>query len=459
MSENMNMTTGKPMRLLVRFALPLMFANVFQQLYSVVDTTIVARGVGLTALAALGTIDWLNWMIISVAQGYTQGFSVRISQSFGRGDIAGLKKLMGQSARLSAIIAFVGLVLCQLLLPLFLFVLRVPEELTGMASTYLRIITAGFPAVVFFNYCSSVLRAIGNSKTPLIAMIIASLTNIVLDILAVFWLGWGIAGAAAATVTAQCLSGLICAVKIKHTKELHFDRSDLKADKALSKDLIGLGTPIALKNIIVAVGGMVVQAVVNGFDMSFIAGYTATNKLFGILEIAAISYGYAITTYVGQNFGAKQSERIRKGIRSAILLSIITSLGIAAIMIIFGRQITMLFISSEDMQLVAAAGNIAYRYLCVLSFCLPLLYVLFVYLSAIQGLGEGVMAMNAGVMELIVRVIVSFLVALLGGTEAIYAAEVLAWVGSTSYLMYHYYRLSKHNFNHKEAYHGKRTDA
>lgn len=439
MTENQNMTNGKPLKLLFFFALPLMFGNIFQQLYTVVDTAIVGNGVGMEALAALGTVDWLNWMLLGIAQGFTQGFSVRISQKYGEGDKEGVKKAIGMSARLAVVIALVCVVLSQAFLPLFLRFLRVPEELRGMAELYTRILFGGLPAVVFYNFCSSVLRAVGDSKTPLKAMIVASFTNIALDLFAVFVLRWGIAGAAIATVFSQCLSGFLCALKIWKTPELHFGKEHIKADGVLERKLIGIGTPVAVQNIIISVGGMAVQMIVNGFGMSFIAGFTATNKLYGILEIAAISYGYAVTTYVGQNYGARERQRIKNGIRAAVVLSIITSVLIAAGMLLFGRAITMLFISSENPELVTAAGDTAYFYLCVMSVFLPVLYLLYVYRSALQGMGNTMVAMVSGVIEFVLRVGVAFVIGMTGYEIGILAAEPVAWFGAAVFLMVEYY--------------------
>lgn len=440
MAKNLNMTQGKPARLIFAFAVPLMFGNVFQQLYTVVDTAIVGQGVGMEALAALGTVDWLTWMMLGIAQGYTQGFSVRISQKYGEGDGRGLKKIIGQSAVLAIIIAVIGTILSQAGLPLFMDLLKVPQDLRPMAALYARTIMGGFPAIMFYNFCAAALRAIGDSKTPLKAMIAASVTNIVLDMIAVFVLHWGIAGAAAATVVSQCISGAICAVKIVKTPELHFGKEYMKPEKAISRDLIQIGTPIAAKNIIIALGGMVVQTVVNGFGMSFIAGFTATSKLYGILEIAAISYGYAVTTYVGQNFGAKRYDRIRSGMRSAVKLALATSVLIATIMILFGRQITMLFISTEDPTLAVAAGNTAYSFLVVMSVCLPVLYLLLVFLSALQGLGNTLIPMLSGIIEFCLRVSVALAVAKIGYESGIFWAESAAWLGAALFLMAGYYR-------------------
>ena len=433
MARTLNMTNGSPMKLLFSFALPLMFGNIFQQLYTVVDTAIVGRGVGMTALAALGTVDWLNWMMLGIAQGFTQGFCIRMAQKFGAQDLDGLKKTLGTSVVLTAIVAILGTLIAQLGLPVFLKWMQAPEYLIPSATLYSRIIMGGFAAVCFFNLCSSTLRAVGDSKTPLIAMVVAAVTNIILDIIAVFVLKWGIAGAAAATIFSQVLSGVLCAVKIAQTPELRFTRQHITLELPLAKDLMGIGIPAAAKNIIIAVGGMVVQTVVNSFDsMSFIAGFTATNKLYGLLEIAALSYGYAVTTYVGQNYGAGLIPRIRSGVRAANTLALISSVVIASIMFLFGRQITMLFISREDLALAMDAGETAYRYLCCMSASLPVLYVLYVYMSALQGMGNTVAPMLSAVFELVIRIGVSIIVACIGFREGIFIAEVGAWFGGAA---------------------------
>ena len=433
MARTLNMTQGKPMKLLFSFALPLMFGNIFQQLYTVVDTAIVGQGVGMTALAALGTVDWLNWMLLGIAQGFTQGFCIRMAQKFGAQDLDGLKRTLGTSILLTVLVAIFGTLIAQLGLPLFLKWMQVPAYLIPSATQYSRIIMGGFAAVCFFNLCSSTLRAVGDSKTPLIAMVVAAVTNIVLDVLAVFVLKWGIAGAAIATVFSQLLSGIICAVKIAATAELRFERRHVTMDLSMAKDLMAIGIPGAAKNVIIAVGGMVVQTVVNSFDsMSFIAGFTATNKLYGLLEIAALSYGYAVTTYVGQNYGAGLTPRIRQGVRAANMLALISSVIIAVIMFAFGRPITMLFISREDMALALEAGQTAYRYLCCMSACLPVLYILYVYMSALQGMGNTIAPMFSAVFELVIRIGASIVVAYIGFRDGIFLAEVGAWIGGAA---------------------------
>ena len=449
MEKNLNMTEGKPMKLLVSFALPLMFGNIFQQLYTVVDTAIVGRGVGMDALAALGTVDWLNWMFLGIAQGFTQGFSVRMSQKYGEGDKNGLKRVIGQSVKWSVLIAVLATVIGQLGVPFFLQVLRVPAEIRDMAELYIRIMLGGFAAVMFFNFCSSVLRAVGDSQTPLKAMIVASVTNIVLDYVAVFLLHWGIAGAAAATLFSQCVSGTICAVKIVRSQDLHFGRMHMERDMQMGINLMKIGAPIAAQNVIIALGGIVVQSVVNGFGTGFIAGFTATNKLYGLLEIAAISYGYAVTTYVGQNYGADKVERIKSGMNAAIKLSIATSVVIGVLMIVLGRQITMLFISTEVPEMARVAGDTAYWYLFCMSVSLPVLYLLHAYQAALRGMGNSVASMTSGIVEFCLRVGLSLVVGITGFEYGIFGAEVSAWYGAAIFLAISYYRFVTRLFPEK----------
>lgn len=443
MSKTVNMTQGSPLKLLVRFSIPLMFGNVFQQLYTVVDTAIVGKGVGMDALAALGGVDWLNWMMLGIAQGFTQGFSIRIAQKFGENDKDGMRRFMGQSALASAVLALLCLLLGQLLLPFFLTVLRVSPELQPLASRYTRIIMAGLPAVFFFNYCSSMLRAVGDSKTPLVAMAAASVVNILLDIIAVFPLNMGIAGAAIATVIAQILSGVICVIRICRLPELRFGKQDLLPHRAALKNLMHIGLPGAGKNILVSLGGMAVMSVVNTCGTAFIAGFTASNKLYGLLEIAALSYGCAIVTYVGQNYGAMRFDRIKAGMKSATVLAVLTSVVIAALMFLFGRPITMLFISTENPADAVIAGDIAYRYLCVMASCLPVLYILYLLLFALQGLGDTLRPMYSGLIELVLRLLVAGAVSYTGYHMGIFGAESAAWIGATVYLTFHFRKRMK----------------
>ena len=309
-----------------------------------------------------------------------------------------------------------------------------------MAETYMRVMLGGFPLVMLYNFGASVLRGVGDSKTPLKAMIVASITNIVLDCVAVFVLDWGIAGAAAATVFSQGVSGTICFAKIRKTEALRFGRKDMKAKSSTCKLLVGLGAPIAAKNSIVSVGGMAIQTIVNGFGMSFIAGFTASNKLYGLFEIAALSYSFAVATYVGQNYGAKNYDRIKHGMKAATWLSIATAMVIMVLLIVFGRSLTMLFISADSAALMKAAGDTAYLYLVYMAVFLPILYLLYVYQAALNGTGNTMVSVVSGVIQLVLRVGIAWIVGMTGYENGIFIAEVAAWCGGALYMILKYYR-------------------
>ena len=439
MNKNLNMTHGSAGKQILLFALPLMLGNIFQQLYTVVDTAIVGKGVGMDALAALGSVDWLNWMYLGIVQGFAQGFSVLMAQKFGEGDTQGLKHTIGNSARLCILIGLATFAVGQLCLSIFTDLLKVPLALQPVAKLYSRIVMFGIPAAMFYNFTAGVLRSVGDSKTPLRAMAVASLTNILLDCIAVYWLDLGVVGAAGATVLAQILSGVICAIRIFRTPMLQFGKEHMLRNPQLTRRLMRLGTPVTLQNVVISVGGMAVTSVVNRFDTTFIAGFVATNKLYGVLEMAALSYGYAVTTFVGQNFGAANWTRIRKGVTKAVFISLFTSVVVGAMMLLFGRPITMLFISTESPEAAIAAGNTAYRYLSYMASMLPILYLLYVYRSALQGIGNTIIPMVSGVVEFVIRVGCSVIISFTLWQDGIFLAEVGAWLGAATLLSISYY--------------------
>ncbi len=294
---------------------------------------------------------------------------------------------------------------------------------------YLRILFGGLPIVMAYNLAAAVLRALGNGRQPLIAMVIASLTNIILDFLFVMEFQWGVQGAAAATLIAQCLSAVYCIWHIRRIRELRLKKEDWKPEGALCVMLMKLGLPMAFQNTVISVGGMIVQMIVNGFGVIFIAGMTATNKLYGILEVAATSYGYAMVTYSGQNLGAGKLRRVSEGVRAGLAIAMATSVLIAAVMLGFGRWILAWFMP-EDAGAGVQALEIAYRYLAIMSLCLPVLYVLHITRSCIQGLGNTLLPMASGVAEFIMRTGTALLLPVVFGENGIMYAEVLAWLGA-----------------------------
>lgn len=437
-SKVKDMTTGAPLPLIISFALPLMVGNVFQQFYTVVDTMVVGKALGVDALAALGATDWLYWMVLGMIQGVTQGFGILMATEFGAKHFQSLRQVVGSSVVLSIICAVIFTVGFQFAARPLLLLLKTPAAILDWSLQYLRVMLYGIPIVMAYNLLSCILRALGDGKTPLNAMIVAALSNVALDLLFVLVFRWGIVGAAAATLIAQAISGVYCFVKIRRIDFLALERSDYSLKPAMAFHLLGLGSPMAAQNAIIAIGGMIITSVVNGYSVPFIGGFTASNKLYGILEIAATSYGYAMITYAGQNLGARKLDRISSGTRCAVWVSLATSVVIGAVMIIFGRVILGSFLSGTPEE-VELALHAAYTYLTIMSVCLPILYILHVTRSIVQGMGNTVLPMVSGIAEFIMRTGGVLLLPAMMGENGIFVAEVMAWLGADLILVPSYF--------------------
>ena len=401
-----NMTKGSPAKLIFTFAIPLMLGNVFQQFYTVVDTAIVGQALGVNALAALGAADWLNWLVLGLIQGFAQGFSIYMAQRFGAEDHEGLNRSIGATISLSAVISILTVILSQVAMAPVLRAMNTPEEIIGGAFTYLRIMFAGIPIIMAYNVLASILRALGDSKTPLYAMVIASILNVGLDLLFVLVVHWGIAGAVVATVIAQLFAALYCLRAVLHVKVIHLKKEYFRLNPEIAKRLLGLGTPVAAQNVIIAVGGMVVQSVVNRYGTLFVAGFTATNKL--------------------------------KGMHSATWIALLTSVVITVFVLIFGKYGIALFISGTAEE-VSISSQVAIHYLNIMSICLSILYMLHIYRSALMGLGDTIMPMASGIMEFLMRIGVALFLPLIIGQEGIFYAEITAWAGAAILLVTTYF--------------------
>lgn len=436
-----NMTQGKPLQLILMFAMPLMLGNILQELYTIVDTIVVGQFLGVKALASMGAASWIQWMFLSVVMGFAQGFSIKVANLYGANDQQGISKTIANIIISTVVLAVVLTIISEVIVSPLLHLLQTPNDIIQGAIVYLRIIAGGISITLFYNLLSCILRAFGNSKAPLFAMIIAAGLNIGLDLLFVCVFHVGIAGAAIATLLSQLFASGFCLFILYSSRLFVLKKGDFKINKSLIRELIKLGFPLALQNGIISIGGMIVQFVINSYGFVFVAGFTATNKLYGLLETAAISYGYALTTYNAQNYGAKKYQRIKDVVRISILVSIATAIVIGLIMIIFGRNILMLFISGNK-DVVIKVLEVAYHYLFIMSVCLPILYVLHTYRNALQGLGNTFIPMCSGIVELVMRVMVALLLPLLIGREGIYYAEIVAWSGA-ALLLYISYKNTK----------------
>lgn len=434
-----DMTRGNPTKLILSFCLPIIAGNLFQQFYSLVDTLVIGQVEGVTALAAVSAAGWLDWTVLGLAMGMAQGFSIQIAQSFGAGDYAGLRRAAGQSILLAAILTVVLTVLSEALLWPVLVMLRTPENTIALTLQYLRVIFGGVVFVMAFNLLSGFLRSLGDSRTPLIAMTTAALCNIGLDILFVAVFRWGVNGVSIATVLSQCLSSLICLLALRKTSVIRISRADWKPDLRMMRRLMILGVPVAFQNLIISIGGLVLQRVVNGFGFIFMAGFNAATRLTGLIELAGNSLGSAVGTFAGQNLGARKLDRVRLGLRRSAQIAVGLALAVALLVVMFGRSVLSLFIN-DDPALVEQVLTVGCRYLYVASAGLFMLYLLFVYRSTLQGLGDTVTPMVSGIIELVMRIGNALLLPLLIGEWGVYFAEISAWIGAVIFLIWGYYR-------------------
>ena len=433
-----SMTSGRPFGLLIRFALPLIIGSVFQQLYTITDAAIIGRGVGPQALAAVGAGDWILWMVVGAIQAMMQGFSIETATAYGQENEKRLVSAIWHSVVLAAVISAVMTAVSLLLMKPALNLLNTPADIMDGALTYLGILYTGCVIITAYQLAAALLRSFGDSRTPLYAMTAASLINIGLDLLFVYRFHMGIGGAAWATVIAQGAAALICIAKLRNQISLPL-RMEFRMETAMR--LVRLGLPLAFQVVIIAAGGLALQNAVNQYGSVFVAGYTAANKMFGILESAGIAFGYGAASYTAQNLGAGKTERIPEGVRAGLLFSVLVSGFISVCMLVFGRSIMSLFVerSAQNYDMII---DTAYQYLSVMSYALLMLYMLHLYKSMLQGLGLTVQSMISGIVELAARIILVFTLPGLIGSSGIFIAEVGAWIGAALYLMLTYYRLS-----------------
>ncbi|VYU69808.1 MATE family efflux transporter [Clostridium tertium] len=435
-----DMTTGNPVKLILLFSIPLLIGNVFQQFYSMVDTIIVGRFVGVDALAAVGSTGSMAFLINGFVVGLSSGFCVLISQRFGAKDEDGLKKATSSALVLSLIATIIVTIISMVSARPLLTLMNTPDNIINDAYTYIIIIYAGTIATVAYNILASILRALGDSKTPLYFLIIASILNIVLDIVFIVNFNMGVAGAAYATIISQAVSSILCLIyTYKRYKILRLKKEDFKVKKRVYIKHLKIGIPMALQFSITALGIMTVQGALNVFGSTVIAAYTAASKVLQIVMQPAITFGVTMATYCGQNLGARNYERIKEGVKKCIQISIVTSI-IAGLILVFGGKFFVgLFISNPDAAILAYAQE-CLNYAAI--FFIPL-GLIFIYRNALQGMGESFVPMMAGAYELIARAIVAFTLPKFIGYTGICLSDPIAWLAAAIPLGIYYHKKMK----------------
>ena len=430
-----SMTAGSPAKLILLFALPLFIGNLFQQVYNMADTFIVGRMLGVNALAAVGCTGSLSFLIIGFAQGMSAGFSILTAQRFGAGDEDGVRQSYAASLVLGGVISVVLTVISVAGTRQLLVLLQTPPEILEDATRYLMVIFAGILATMLFNVVSNVLRALGDSKTPLYFLVAGCVINIVLDVLLILYTPLGVMGAGVATVIAQLLAGAACVVYIhKAFPALRLHRSDWRLSRREILRHLHMGLPMGFQSSIIAIGSLMLQYALNSLGSTAVAAFTAANKLESLGTLPLGSFGLAMGTFVAQNYGAGKLHRIRTGVVQCSLMALAWS----AFM-------------GHDTQ----ATGLSYIYLCIVAVSMWVLALLFIFRYSLQGLGQSFVPTFAGIMELVMRGVCSVCLAGPFGFTGACLANPMAWTGSAVPLVIAFFitmrRLTLYMPEHEEA--------
>lgn len=401
--NTVDMTTGSPARHILMFAIPLLIGNVFQQFYNMVDSIVVGQYVGKDALAAVGTCGSMNFLFFSLSSGLAIGIGIIVAQFYGAHDEKNVRSTIANSIYVLVAAALSVSILGIIFAPALLSLLQTPDTIIGDSIIYMRTTCAGIIGIALYNGVASILRALGDSRTPLYFLILSSVVNVVLDLAFVLGLGWSVFGVALATILAQAVSA-ICAIAYAYHKVPYFklSREELKADRVIIARSFKLGVPIALQNSMIAVSCMVLQGVVNSFGETVMASYTILNRIEQLVQQPYGSLGMALTTYSGQNMGAGKIDRVKKGFKQATIIALIFSICLIPIAYFFGEGIVRIFIREDDGLEVI---NIAYRAIRITSLCYFGLGMIYVPRAVLNGCGDTGFAMINGLTEVACRII------------------------------------------------------
>jgi putative MATE family efflux protein len=443
MNEDKDLTKGNPFSLIFSFAFSMMMGNIFQQLYTVVDSIIIGKKIGPLGLAAIGGTDWLIFLVNGFLIGLIQGFSVILGRKFGEKDEESFDDYYKKARLLCILISVVLVAVLLSLSGLLLQVIGTKAEAFDYAKTYVNLIFAGIPFLVFYQFFAAVLRSRGNSHIHLMAMTISSICNILLDLIFICVMNMGIAGAALGTILSEAIVMVICGYHVydvrRNAKTEHSAKRAGKEKTALIiRELITIGLPMAFQSVITAIGGLIVIRCVNHYDITFLTGYTIAGKIYALLEIAASSYGMAVVAYVSQNHGAGESKRIRSGVRISLFMGVATALICSFIMIFFGTTMMKLFVDQETVS--DEIFRYGREYLLVLGIFYPLLYMLYIMRSSLQGLGNTMIPMVSSFGQLIMRVFCALVLTRIVGYSGIFYGEIGAWILANLILIVTYFK-------------------
>ena len=430
--ETKDMTQGNVFKLILGFAVPLLFGMLFQQLYNMVDTIIVGKYLGVSALAEVGATGSINFMIIGFCMGVCNGFGIPVAQQFGACDYKKLRKYVINGGYLAVLFSSIMTVIVCILCRDILVWMQTPADIIDGSYKYIFVIFLGIPATYLYNLLSAIIRSLGDSKTPLYFLIISSLVNIVLDLILIIYMNMGVAGAAWATVIAQGLSGICCLVYMKKKyKILKFEKDELGVNGECVKNLCFIGIPMGLQYSITAIGSVILQSAVNGLGSVVVAAVTAGSRIYLFLCCPLDALGSTMATYAGQNMGAKKLDRITEGLKKSSLIGSIYALIALGISILFGEQLALLFVNAQEIEII---GQVKQFLIVMAIFYIPLCFVNTVRFT-IQGMGYSVFAILAGVFEMVARSLCGFVFVPIFGYIAVCLASPLAWIFADIFLI------------------------
>lgn len=435
-----DLTKGAPLKLMLLFSIPLLIGNIFQQFYNVADIIIVGRTLGMNALAAVGAVSPLFFLIMFIIVGLTNGFSVITGQRFGAKDYDGVRRSVTMSTILSFAFTLIFTLVCAIFMHQILFLMNVPADIYKDAYYYIQIVVLGLFVANFYNLLASIIRALGDSMTPLYCLIIASILNIILALVFILNFHLGVPGSALALILSQGFSGLLCVWYVKrYFPILHLKKQDWifdwKKDKDFALEHLKVGAPMAVQFAILGLSILIIQSVCNSFGANVIAAFTAALRIEQIATLPMISFGVALASFVAQNFGAGCFSRIRYGVKRASLINVGLSIFMAFIMHFFGGDLVRIFIGSGNEAVV----KIAHDYLFISSLFYFFLAQIFIYRNALQGLGRAVIPMLASVGELLMRSFAAVFLAVKIGYFGVFYAGPIAWVAASLVLAIGYY--------------------
>ena len=420
-----DMMIGNPMKIILLFSIPVLLGNLFQQFYNMVDTMIVGQYLGEDALAAVGSTGCIMFLVLGFANGIAQGFGVMVSHAFGAKDFKRLQHYVALSLMLTAIVSAVLSVITLIGSRQLLLWLNTPENIVGLADSYIRVIFGGILCTMAYNVASGILRGIGDSKTPLYFLIFSSALNIVLDIFLIVVVKMGTAGAAYATVISQGVAAVLCFIVMFRKHDiLRTSREDYYWDNQGILRMLSIGIPMALNYSITAIGTMILQSAVNVFGSSTVAAFTAASKVSSIATQTFPTLGTAMATYCGQNLGAGKYKRIYQGMRQAFYLCFVAAAIAALICCCAGPFMLKWFISNPSTETMSAAMQYLYA---ISGFMIPLGWI-FIYRNGLQGLDHGFIPMLSGVVELVSRFTVIAVAAKPCGYLGVCFADPAAWL-------------------------------